>query len=67
MRGILSEVARIRHDLNIPLTSALAEVQLLLFDVNDEEVRASLEVMQSQLRRLRDIIASTSHMGPPRG
>ena len=61
------EVARIRHDLNNPLTSALAEVQLLLFDANDEELRESLEVNQNQLRRMRDLIASTSHMRPPRG
>ena len=66
LRGVLSEVARVRHDLNNPLTSALAEVQLLLFDETDEEVRESLEVIQSQLRRMRDLIASTSHMRPPR-
>ena len=67
LRGVLSEVARVRHDLNNPLTSALAEVQLLLFDETDEEIRESLEVIQSQLRRMRDLVASTSHMRPPRG
>ena len=66
LRGVLSEVARIRHDLNNPLTSALAEVQLLLFDADDEEIRESLEVIQSQLRRMRDLIASTAHLRPPR-
>ena len=67
LRGVLSEVAQVRHDLNNPLTSALAEVQLLLFDETDEEIRESLEVIQSQLRRMRDLVASTSHMRPPRG
>ena len=66
LRGVLADVARIRHDLNNPLTSALAEVQLLLFDAHDEEVREALEVIQSQLRRMRDLVASTSHMRPPR-
>ncbi len=66
LQRILADVARIRHDLNNPLTSALAEVQLLLFDVNDEELRESLEVIQSQLRRMRDLVVSTSHMRPPR-
>ncbi len=66
LEGVLSEIARVRHDLNNPLTSALAEVQLLLFDVTDEEERESLEVMQDQLRRMRDMIASTKHLRPRR-
>jgi signal transduction histidine kinase len=66
LEGVLSEIARVRHDLNNPLTSALAEVQLLLFDVTDEEERESLEVMQEQLRRMRDMIASTKHLRPRR-
>ena len=57
LKGVLAEVARVRHDLNNPLTSALAEVQLLLL---------VLEVIQSQLRRMRDLIASTTHLRPPR-
>lgn len=66
LQRALVEVAKIRHDLNNPLTSALAEVQLLLFDATDEELRESLEVTQTQLRRMRDLVASTSHMRPPR-
>jgi len=52
--------------LNNPLTSALAEVQLLLFDVEDAEVRESLEVAQTQLRRMRDMIAAARHLSPHR-
>ena len=66
LQRILADVARVRHDLNNPLTSALAEVQLMLFDASDEELRESLEVIQTQLRRMRDLVASTSHMRPPR-
>ena len=64
--GVLADVARLRHDLNNPLTSALAEVQLLLFDVEDAEVRESLEVAQTQLRRMRDMIAAARHLSPHR-
>jgi len=64
--GVLADVARLRHDLNNPLTSALAEIQLMLFDVEDPEVRESLEVAQTQLRRMRDMIAATRHLRPHR-
>jgi signal transduction histidine kinase len=66
LQRALVEVAKVRHDLNNPLTAALAEVQLLLFDATDEELRESLEVIQSQLRRMRDLVTSTSHLRPPR-
>ncbi len=66
LHGVLVDVARACHDLNNPLTSALAEVQLLLFDEQDDEARESLEVIQSQLRRMRDLIAATSYLRPAR-
>ena len=51
-------VQRIRHDANNPLTAALGHVQLLLDDpaVTDEEVRASLRVVEDELRRLTQIL-----------
>ncbi len=67
LQGVLSEVARVRHDLNNPLTSALAEVQLALMDTEGPEhtaIRESLEAVQTQLRRIRDLIASTGHLRP---
>lgn len=65
LRRVLREVSRLRHDLNNPLTAALAETQLLLMDDQGDEVRESLEVIQAQLRRLRDLIASSEHLRPP--
>ena len=62
LRGVLTEISRVRHDLNNPLTSALAEVQLLLLDVEDPEVREALEVTQAQLRRMRDMIVDSKHL-----
>lgn len=55
-RRILDRISRARHDLNNPLTSALAETQLLLMDVVDPESREALETVQRQLRRMRDMI-----------
>lgn len=55
-RRILDRISRARHDLNNPLTSALAETQLLLMDVTDPESREALETVQRQLRRMRDMI-----------
>lgn len=66
LRRALVEIARVRHDVNNPLTAALAEVQLLLFDVQDEESRESLTITQNQLRRIRDMMASTTHLRPVR-
>lgn len=65
IRGTLREIAKARHDINNPLTSALAEVQLLLMDVDDAEVREGLEVVEEQLRRIRDLVAQTGHLRPP--
>lgn len=66
LREILQEVSRARHDINNPLTSAMAEVQLLLMDVGEGEVREGLDVIQTQLRRIRDLVADTGHIRAPR-
>jgi signal transduction histidine kinase len=51
-------VRRVRHDANNPLTAALGHVQLLLDDpaITDPEVIDSLKVVESELRRLTDIL-----------
>lgn len=66
LRRVLDEVARARHDVNNPLTSALAETQLLLLDDHGDEVQESLSVIQDQLRRMRDLIAATGHIRLPK-
>lgn len=62
---VLSFVARARHDINNPLTSALAEVQLLLLDVEDPEVRSGLDTVEEQLRRIRDLVARLQALPRP--
>lgn len=62
LHRVLAEIAKARHDINNPLTSALAEVQILLLDAAEGEERESLETIQEQLRRLRDMVAATRHL-----
>ena len=66
LHGVLVEISRARHDINNPLTSALAETQILLLDVPAGEVREGLETVQTQLRRIRDLVAATRHLRPNR-
>jgi len=61
---VLAEISRARHDINNPLTSAMAETQILLMDQLAEEAREGLEAVQSELRRIRDLVASTRHLRP---
>jgi signal transduction histidine kinase len=55
---VVQLVRTVRHDANNPLTAALGHVQLLLEDpaVQDAEVRESLTVVETELRRLAEII-----------
>lgn len=62
---ILEYLGRARHDINNPLTAALAETQLLLMDVADPRVRQSLETIQGQIRRIRDLVAEMDVLRPP--
>jgi len=57
-RYFLDLVRRVRHDANNPITAALGHVQLLLDDpaVTDEEVKDSLRIVESELRRLTEIL-----------
>lgn len=65
LRTVLRFISQARHDLNNPLTSGLAETQLLLMDIEEGEIRESLEVIQEQLRRIRDLVASLSVLRQP--
>lgn len=66
LHWVLRVIARARHDLNNPLTSGLAEAQLLLMDEHPPEVRESLETIQEQFRRLRDMVADLSRLRVPK-
>lgn len=66
LHWILRIVATARHDLNNPLTSGLAEVQLLLMDEHPPEQQESLETIQDQFRRLRDLVQKLARLRVPR-
>jgi signal transduction histidine kinase len=55
---IVQLVRTVRHDANNPITAALGHVQLLLDDpaASDPEVVESLRVVESELRRLIEIL-----------
>jgi signal transduction histidine kinase len=65
LRHVLERVARGRHDLNNPLTSAMAETQLALLEASEPEVRAGLETIDQQLKRMRDMIAALKALRAP--
>jgi signal transduction histidine kinase len=65
LRQVLTRVGRGRHDLNNPLTSAMAETQLALMDARDPAIRQGLETVEEQLRRIRDLIAGLRALRPP--
>lgn len=58
LQEIVDVVRRIRHDANNPITAALGHVQLLLEEpaAQDPDVRESLVVVESELRRLIEIM-----------
>lgn len=58
LQEIVELVRRVRHDANNPLTAALGHTQLLLDDpaVTDAETRESLHIIESELRRLTEIL-----------
>ncbi len=57
-RELVELVRRVRHDASSPLTAALGNVQLLLEDAEPkaDEVREGLRVVESELRRLMEIL-----------
>ena len=59
-RAALGEMSvTLRHEINNPLMSAMAEVELLLDDAGDAEQREALLNVQRSLGRIRDIVNRT--------
>lgn len=58
LNEIVELVRRVRHDANNPITAALGHVQLLLEEpaAQHPDVRESLMVVESELRRLVEIM-----------
>lgn len=59
-REMIELVRRTRHDANSPITAALGHTQLLLDEpaAQDPEVQESLKLVESELKRLIDILGA---------
>ncbi len=57
-RALLELVRKVRHDANNPITAALGHVRLLLDDpdAEPEAQRESLRVIETELRRITEIV-----------
>lgn len=56
-RHVLLDLARLRHDANNVLTSALAEAQFMRMDAAEgTELYEGLSLIERQLKRLRDLV-----------
>ena len=49
-------VARVRHEINNPLAALLGQAQLLLREDLSEKLRRRAEMIESQAKRIQDIV-----------
>lgn len=62
---IAEMVARVRHEINNPLTGVLGQAQLLLREDLSERARKRVETIESMAIRLRDIAAELRQVQRP--
>jgi signal transduction histidine kinase len=60
-------VARIRHEINNPLTGVLGQAQLLLREDLSEKSRKRVQTIEDLALRLRDIVAQLREVQRPGG
>ena len=59
-------VARVRHEINNPLTGVLGQAQLLLREDLNDKARKRVETIESLAMRLRDIVGQLREVQRPR-
>ncbi len=62
---IAEMVARVRHEINNPLTGVLGQAQLLLREDLSDRVRKRVETIEGMAMRLRDIAAELRQVQKP--
>lgn len=62
---IAEMVARVRHEINNPLTGVLGQAQLLLREDLSEKARKRVETIEGMAIRLRDIAAELRQVQKP--
>jgi len=65
LEEIADLVARIRHEINNPLTGVLGQAQLLLREDLSERARKRVETIEDLALRLRDIVAQLREVQRP--
>lgn len=67
LHEVLRYVARVRHDINNPLTAGMAETQLMMMDIgDDQELNESLETIQRQLQRIQMLVKDLTRLRRPK-
>jgi signal transduction histidine kinase len=65
LEEIAEMVARVRHEINNPLTGVLGQAQLLLREDLSERARKRVETIEGMAIRLRDIAAELRQVQRP--
>jgi len=65
LEEISQMVARVRHEINNPLTGVLGQAQLLLREDLSERARKRVEAIEGMAIRLRDIAAGLRQVQKP--
>lgn len=63
--GMAELVARVRHEINNPLTGVLGQAQLLLREDLSDSARKRVEIIEAMATRLRDIVAELRQVQRP--
>jgi signal transduction histidine kinase len=58
-------IARVRHEMNNPLTGVLGQAQLLLREELNEKARNRAEIIEELATRLRDIVGQLREIQRP--
>jgi signal transduction histidine kinase len=58
-------VARVRHEINNPLAALLGQAQLLLREELSEKARRRAETIETQAKRIQEIVAELRVVQPP--
>jgi signal transduction histidine kinase len=58
-------VARVRHEINNPLAALLGQAQLLLREQLDEKLRKRATIIESQAKRIEEIVGELRDLQTP--
>lgn len=67
LHEIAEVIARVRHEINNPLTGLLGQAQLLLREELGEKARKRVETIEELAMRLRDVTAELRQVQKPAG